>query len=216
MSPRKCPWCSSAGVGTISPNDDRRRDDDLAALAPPLVAAEIEHLVSHQRSAGRAAELLLVVGHLDRRERRLRVPVAGTDHHERGSVDGVGAALGDHARDARGVPAELGGELIGDELHFLDGFEREAAGAQLRRALQREPLRVVVGAVHIRAEVPHFAAADVHGVGARPALHDVGVERQESEVVALLDRQILERGAVDGARHFRRGRLHDGRVAGRR
>ena len=199
--------------------DDRhggldRCDRDFAPLAPPFVAAEIEHAIAHQRSADDAAELLLVVGRLGPRQRRTRIPVARTNHHERRSVDLVGAALGDHAGDARRMTAELRRELIGDELHFLDGLEREAARPELRRALQREPLRVVVGAVDVGAEVPHFAAADVDGVGARHARDDVRVDGQQPEVVALFHRQRLERLPIDRARHLGRRRLHDRRIAG--
>ena len=86
------------------------------------------------------------------------------------------------------MSAELGGELVGDELHFLDCLDGEPARTQLRRPLQRQPFRVVVGAVDISAEVPHFLAAHVHGVRAGARGHDVGVERKQPEVVALLDR----------------------------
>jgi hypothetical protein len=56
------------------------RPGDLDAA--PLVAAEVERLVLDHRTADGAAELLLVVRRLDRRERRLGVQVAGPDHHE--------------------------------------------------------------------------------------------------------------------------------------
>ncbi len=143
-----------------------RGDDHLAALPAPLIAPEIEDAVLDERPADGAAKLLLVVRRLHRRQRRPGVPVAGSNHDERRAVHLVGAALGDHAGHARRVPAELGGELVGDELHFLDGLEREAARAELRRALQRQPLRVVVRAVDVGAEVPHLAAADVDRVRA--------------------------------------------------
>ncbi|NBQ53002.1 MAG: hypothetical protein EBU49_05415, partial [Proteobacteria bacterium] len=66
----------------------------------------------------------------------------------------LGKALGDHARYARRVAAEFSGELVGDELYFLDRLDREAARPELRRALQRQPLREVVGAIDVGAEVP--------------------------------------------------------------
>ena len=194
----------------------RRRERHFAALAAVLVAGEIEHLVLQQRTADHAAQLLLVVGHVHPGQRRTRVEVAGADHREQRAGHRVGAALGDHAGDAGRVAAELHRERVGDDLHFLHGLEREAAGALLRRALQREPLGVVVGAVHIGAEVPHLAAAHVHGVGARPALHHVGVEREQAHVVALGHRQRLERAAVDGRGDFRRRDLHERRLAGDR
>ena len=59
------PWCSSAGVGTTRPERFGERDHHLAALAAPLVAAEVEHLVPDERAADGAAELLLVVRRLD-------------------------------------------------------------------------------------------------------------------------------------------------------
>ena len=113
------------------------------------------------------------------------------------------------------MPAELGGELVGDELHFLDRLDREPARPELRRALQRQPLRVVVRAVDVGAEVPHFLAADVDRVRAGAGGDDVGVERQQPEVVALLDRQVLERRADRSVLDTSgRGRLHDRRIAG--
>ncbi len=130
-----------------------------------------------------------------------------------GAGDAVGAALRDHAGNAGRVAAELHREGVGDELHFLHGLEGEAARALLRRALQRQPLGVVVGAVHVGAEVPHLAAADVDGVGAGPALHDVRVERQQAHVVALCHRQRLEGAAVDRGRDFRCRHLHQWRLA---
>src|SRR5688500_20061775 len=67
--------------------DDRHRrvggrDRHLAALATALVAAKEEHLVPHDRTARRAAELLPVIWRLHllavaaRRRRRRRVQIA--------------------------------------------------------------------------------------------------------------------------------------------
>ena len=167
----------------------RRGHRHLAPLAAPLVAAEEEHAVVDDRPADVAAELLLVERHLLRRERRDRVEVARPHHEQRGAGVGVAAALGDHVHHAGGVAAELRRELVGDDLHLADGLEREAGRPALRRALQRQPLREVAGAVDVGAEIPHVAAADVEPVGAGAAGDDVGIERQEAEIVALGDRQ---------------------------
>jgi len=112
------------------------------------------------------------------------------------------------------MSAEFGGVLVGDDLHLLHRLEGEAARAELWRALQCQPLRVVVGAVHIGAEVPHLAAPHVDGVGAGPAGDNIRIERQQPHVVAFLDGQRLELRPIDRGGDFGRGRLHDGRVPG--
>ena len=166
----------------------RRGHDHLAALAPALVAAEVERRLSLTSGPPTVPpNCCWLYG-------RLRRGASGGSASQSPGriitnaepVTLVGAALGDHAGHARRVPAELGGELVGDELHFLDRLEREAARAELRRALQRQPLRVVVRAVDVGAEVPHLAAADVDRVRAGARRDDVGVEREQTEVVALL------------------------------
>ena len=180
----------------------RRGHDHLAALAPALVAAEVERLsliIGPPTVPPNCCWLYgaFTFSPFTTAQRRRGVQVARADHHEGRSGDIVGAALGDHARDASRMAAELGRELVGDELHFLDRLDGEAARPELRRALQRQPLRVVVRAVDVGAEVPHLLAADVHRVRARAGGDDVGVERQQPEVVALLDRQVLERRPID-------------------
>ena len=171
--------------------------------------------VPNDRPADRAAELLLVVRGLhllaidDRRQRRRGVPVARPRHHEGRAAELVGAALGDHAGHAGRMSTELGGELVGDELHLFHRLDGEAARPELRRALQRQPLGVIVGAVDVSTEVPHLAAADVDGVRSGAGGDDVRVERQQAKVVALLDRQRLEREAIDRARDLGRPRLDD-------
>src|SRR5262245_60461818 len=112
------------------------------------------------------------------------------------------------------MTTELRRELVGDELDFFNGLQRESAGTQLWGSLQRQPLRKVICAIDIRSKVPDLAPTHIEGVGAGPAGHHVGIKREDAEIVPLLNRKILKRRAIDRAGDFSRCRLHERRYVG--
>ena len=96
----------------------------------------------------------------------------------------------------------------------VDVVVPEVPGARQRQAAA---LGVLVPPDHVVGpEIPDFAAAHVDGVRAGRAGDDVRVERQQPEIVALLDRQRLEVLVVDRPGDFGGGRLHDRGAAGDR
>ncbi len=111
----------------------------------------------------------------------------------------VGAALGDDVHHAAVAAAVLGLVALGDEVEFLDRFERE----ELQQAA--DGVVVVVAAVDLVVDVSAVAAANLRRV--LRALGRVGVEAEadagngcrEVRELPAVERQVLDALHVDDA-----------------
>src|SRR5262249_24280551 len=77
--------------------------------------------------------------------KRLRLPVARTDHEQPFAVEAVRAGLGDDVQRGTGGPAVLGRKRVREHVDFLDGAERHGGDRRLAappfivvRAVERE------------------------------------------------------------------------------
>jgi hypothetical protein len=118
---------------------------------------------------------------------------------ERAAVPDVGPRLGDRVDDRAGGPAELGVELVGDYLEFLDGFDR---GPGLGARPLADDVVVVVAAVQHVVVVARILAVHRDRVAAErfgaDRRDDAGEETDEADEVAVDRRQLdeLARGDV--------------------
>ena len=183
---------------------DDARDGTAGIDAQALIVAEEEQLVAHQRSADRAAELVLV-------ERVLRlgavleiiariqmfVPLVEIS----GSVKRVRAALGDRDQHAAARFPVFRGHAVGFDPELLNRIDRrvERLPAEHRRRHRGavEDVILIARAVAVDPQVAVVAAAV-----ARLLLRDAGGERDQIEQVSrrrqLLDLLLRHRLAETG------------------
>src|SRR6185503_12296473 len=119
------------------------------------------------------------------------------------AADLVGAGLGDGVDHGAGGAAELGVELIGDDLELLDGFDRRP---RLRPGALPDDVVVVVAAVQHVVVVARILAVDADRVAAERFSADRGNDARqqpdEADEVAVHARQLDQRFAGDIAADF--------------
>ena len=129
------------------------------ALRGLVVAEEVEQLVTHDRAAQGAAEVVVVADRLDRREEVARAQALVVMKPERRAVQLVRSRFGDdRSRRAAGQPL-LGFARAGGDIDRLDRVGRGNVAGMMRqpdvdagRAVDARHVVVAVGAVDVRAE----------------------------------------------------------------
>ncbi len=188
---------------------DGRRRARRHAVVGALVAAP-------DRAAGREAELVA------RERRRIadievvrRIELAVAEELEGGSAVIVAARFGRDADHAAHRAAIVGGEGVGDHAELADRVDAERAvgggdggdpGVALHvRAVDEEAVRAAAHAVDVQLH----AARARRGARLLREVDDAGLERREADVVAAVQRQLLDRLLRHERRERRRLRVDE-------
>ena len=132
---------------------DGLRRSGLAAIPEPLVRAEPEQLVLHDRATGRGPRLVLLLRRLSRLKEGLRVQLRVAMELPSGSVEAVGTGLGHDTDLAAGRMTVLGSEVVRLDADFLHrvGRRRIEPGRLVEvrehRAIQGEQVVIRVAAI---------------------------------------------------------------------
>ena len=136
----------------------RARVGRALLVLEPLVVAEHEQPVPHQRAADRAAELVLLQLRLGGREVVLRLePVVAVELPGARRASSLLPDLGDDVDDRAGVAPVLGAVGMREDLELLDRIRRRTqheAGVErvvVRRAVEQEVVRLIAHAVDVEA-----------------------------------------------------------------
>ena len=178
----------------------RRRERDAEIFLQTLVAAEEEDAIPADRAADRDAELVP----LERRrvadvEVVRRVEPAVAEEFERRPVVVVAARFGRDADDAAHRAAVVRRERVRDDAELADrvdaeravgsGDRRDAGVALHVRAVDQEAVRPAAHPVDVQL---HPARAR-RGARLLREVDDAGLQRGEGDVVAAVQRQLLDR-----------------------
>ncbi len=180
--------------------------EDRARLALVLVRGEVMHLVLDDRTAERAANLLILVRQHRPGDgvRRVELVVAEISVHAAREV--VRPRARDRLHLQAGGAALRDLEHVGHDLKLRDGV---AAESRLPEARPRDLLRDLL-AVEIELEEVLGDARVVADLVGGNTLHQLG----ELEPVAALERHLLHLARVDVACHLRRSRIDKRRLSG--
>ena len=175
-------------------------------------AAKEEVFVAADRTTDGSAEAMLVVGILRGAYAGVmgdRIEVAVAEELEDGAVEAVRAALGDDADDSRGVAAELGAVVIGDDVELADRVGIGNLVAGVAEAGHVEAAIEIVGDLAdesvgraVNQNLDLLIAEIVDSVD----LLDTRNELEETVDVAVDEREIIDLDVGDG--------LTEGGVAG--
>ena len=192
----------------LLPGHLRNVDEDVERVPLVLIRAEEQHLVLLQRTAQRAAHLLIRV-----RQNRLRDEVLGRQLGVAEVAVGaagelVGAGLRDrvHLHPERSALRDV--EHVGDDLEFRDSI---AAQLRLGAVADRADARRDLLAVEIQLEL--VGRADARGVRRHVIGRDALHQHRQLEPVPAGQRHVRHLLPVDVAGHLRRGGVHERRLA---
>ena len=200
----------------------RQIQEHGVGLGVPLsvVVEEEEVAVTADRTADRAAELVIVIRRLrpvvQLVDRVVRVQSLVSEELEHRSMKFVAARFRDDVDDRAAGSPVLGGERVGVHLELLHGILAELVGRAPRTGAAdglTEERVVVVGAVDDQAVQRAALAGEADVAGAHVAGH-AGREQREVDEVATIDRQVLYGDLVDGRTGARTARLDDRRFPG--
>ena len=191
-----------------------------ASSSDALDAAEVVRLVADDRSAERAAQLLLLAVALPRALpscAKYSIAASFSSWKNTNALPWYWLVPGLRHRvdDAAGGEAVLGVELAGQQLEFLHRLDRHA---RLRAAVAAVERVVVVRPVHRVVDVAHVLAGDADRVGAeRRRRNRRDHARQHAEIageVAVERRRVDELLRADAAADLLRRRVDERRLAG--
>ena len=194
--------------------------------AEPLVVREGEELVSGERSAQRAAELVLLEPGLGLRrggEEVLGLEGIVAVELPRRAVPRVGAGPRHHAHDRARVPSVLRVVGMGEDLELLDRVggraedEPRVEGVVVGRSVEDEVVRLVPHAVDVES-TGHVAEAAGSGVAGGSSQPDGGRdhardERSELGEAAAVQGQVDDLLLVDDDAEGGVAGLHERRIA---